>query len=275
MWRYSGNTLAKCHMGLVIPAPAGIQRRIASAKGGFLMCKSFSQKRMKSDRRHRGGFTLIEVVAGVFLLALMLATVTVAFRRTTEAVIDKSFQERAGAVAQRRLELLVASRQEPNTINLHGRDEFDPVFRWEVSLSREVIGNDSPREDLSNTIIKAVVKVTSDSEASTTGSVVQMIRYFASLLPLPGNDVAVPLVPEQEEAPWYIELREKLGREPTIDETLDAMVKMLELPPELLSLGRDAENDDDDDDDDEDAMENLDASDQEDREEGAEEEQED
>ncbi|MHA1565365.1 MAG: type II secretion system protein [Alphaproteobacteria bacterium] len=200
---------------------------------------------MNGPSRRRGGFTLVEAVAGVLLLALMLATVTVAFQRTVESVIDKSFQERAGAVAQRRLELLIASRQEPNTINLHGRDEFDPVFRWEVSLAREVVGNEAPRDDLSNTIIKAVVKVTSDSETSGTEPEVQMTRYFASLLPLPGFDVAVPLVPEQEEAPWYIELREKLGREPTIEETLDEMVRILELPPELLALGADAEDGED------------------------------
>ena len=200
------------------------------------MCDCLGKKAKRFASGCGCGFTLIEVVAGMFLLAAMLAAVTVAFHRTTESVIEKSFEERAGAVAQRRLELLIASGQEPNTISLRGRDEFDPVFLWEISLSREVVGAGSPRDDLSNTIIKAVVKVASDSESGDPELDVQMVRYFASLLPLPGFDVAVPLVPEQEEAPWYIELRERLGREPTIEETLEEMVKLMELPPELLTL---------------------------------------
>lgn len=202
---------------------------------------------MAIERKRLGGrgFTLIEVVAGVFLLAIMLATVTVAFHRTVEAVIDKSFEERAGAVAQRRLELLIASRQEPNTINLRGRDEFDPIFRWELSLSREAVGNKPPREDLSNTVIKVVVRVTTDEEGGRESSIVQMTRYFASLLPLPGSDVAVPLIPEQKEAQWYVELRDRLGREPTMEETLQEMVRVLDLPEDLMFLDVDDDEDED------------------------------
>lgn len=195
---------------------------------------SYIRNVMNNRPRRPSAFTLIEVVAGVFLLALMLATITVAFQRTSQAVIDKTFKERAAAVAQRRLELLLASRQEPNTLGLRGRDELDPVFRWDLDLSRETVGNDPPRDDLSNTVIKAVITVTSDP-TTTTMPDLKMVRYFASLLPLPGHDIAVPLIPEQEEALWYIELRERLGREPTIEEALEEMVSILELPPETLT----------------------------------------
>ena len=191
----------------------------------------------------RGAFTLIEVIAGVFLLAMMLATIAVAFHRTTSAVIDKAFRERAGAVAQRQLELLIASGQEPNSLSLRGRDEFDPIFQWELTLSREVVGRNAAREDLSNTVIKATVTVTDDVQGLAAADKIQMTRYFASLLPLPGHDIAVPLIPEQQEAPWYIELRDRLGREPTIDESFQEMARIFELPPDLMAAPEDEDED--------------------------------
>jgi len=61
---------------------------------------------------------------------------------------------------------------------------------------------------------------------------VELIRYFSTygLAPLPGRAVAVPITNEYEEPEWYTILRESLGREPTMEETLQYLIATGELP---------------------------------------------
>ena len=179
------------------------------------------------------GFTFIEAIASLALLAVMLTTILLAYNRTVDSVSMQTIRQRATAVAQRHMEMLMASLQEPNNIGLPTRDEIDPDFNWQLDLSRITIDSLPPNKDLSNTIIKATVKVTSESSADRQMPSVELMRYFADLIPMPGHAVAVPITAEYEEPQWYLELKQKLGREPTLDETLRQMFDMGDLPQEI------------------------------------------
>jgi len=194
--------------------------------------------------KRRAGFTLVEVVAALFLISLILAGAMVAYSRTTDSIIRQSFMERAASVAQRRLELLLASRQEPDGIDRQGHDDQDPDFYWEMNLTRVVVGGQLPKADLSNTVIQAEVRVTYDGIESTSREPFVMARCFSYLKPLPGQSVAVPLTNVAEEPQWYIDLRERLGRDPTADESFEEMDRLGLLPPGMIEMLRDLESED-------------------------------
>ena len=214
---------------------------------------------LKHGRRPTG-FTLVEVAVSVLLLGILLGGVLVAFQRSTDRVVVQSMRDRALGVAQRKMELLLASFQEPSSTELQGQDEIDPVFNWEIALSREVIGEKAPAKDLSNTVIKAKIIATSNiNETADENSRVELVRYFTKLKPLPGQAIAVPLTREIEEPQWYLELRQKLGREPSVDEVMKELVKRGELSEDFLELQNEPEDDLDFDEEDsqEELLENL------------------
>jgi hypothetical protein len=174
------------------------------------------------------------------LLALMLTGVLVAYRRTMNAISRHTIRQHAAAIAQTRMETLLAIRQEPNSADLSGRDELQGEYTWEYTLSREVIGSAVPAKDLSNTVIKAVVTVRHEGDLYEDDPVeVELTRYFGSLKPIPGQPVAVPLTPEIEEPDWYLALKEKLGREPTAEEAMAELLRNEDLPPDLAELLQD------------------------------------
>ncbi|MBN1845478.1 MAG: type II secretion system protein, partial [Sedimentisphaerales bacterium] len=52
-----------------------------------------------------GGFTLVEVMASVLILAILLAGVLMVYRRTTDGLEREGLRQAAGIVAQRRMEI--------------------------------------------------------------------------------------------------------------------------------------------------------------------------
>jgi type II secretory pathway pseudopilin PulG len=177
------------------------------------------------------GFTLIEAVAGILILVIMLGTFIVAFQQTVDAAAMASLRERATEVAQRHLEMLLANPQEPNSIGLPSIDEIDPLFVWQMNLKRITIGTRGTYQNLSNTVIEATVSAQCASDENRSIQPVKLTRYFATMKPKPGNTIAVPLTPDQENI-WYIELKQKLGREPTLKESLEYMLQLEGLPAE-------------------------------------------
>ena len=198
---------------------------------GHIMLRRKAEIMMKPKRR---AFTLIEVVASLAFIAVMLTGVLVAFRKTVDYSVGHILDERSAAVAQRQMELLLASGQEPESVDMQGYDEMDERFRWQLSLRRVAVGGGQPLPDLTNTVIEATVTVEYDEVATIDHEPFTMVRYFAQLRPLPGQAIAVPLRSEIEEPFWYVALREKLGREPTIDEVLAEMSRQDLVPPEFM-----------------------------------------
>ena len=182
----------------------------------------------------RRAFTLIEVVASMLILGVIFGSVLLSFDRGTDAAVVQSVRERAVAVAQRRIETLLATRLEPNSTPQHGQDEVDELFSWTLNLSRESVTSTPPKSDLSNTVIKAVITVYCDSLADAGFGQVELVRYLESLTPMPGREIAVPITGDDEGLLWYADLRERLGREPTLDETLGEMVRLGQISPDVL-----------------------------------------
>ena len=168
------------------------------------------------------------------ILAFMLTGIIVAFERTVDSASRQSLREQAVAVAQRHMELLLANPQEPNSTGLPEIDEIAPFFTWQLNLERVAASTSAARRDLTNTAIVATVRVDCALPEAQPFEPVELIRYFATLRPKPGQTVAVPLTSDKQEALWYIELKEKLGREPTLRETLQQLLKVEDIPPELL-----------------------------------------
>ncbi|MBN2210324.1 MAG: type II secretion system protein [Sedimentisphaerales bacterium] len=196
-------------------------------------------------RGRRAAYTLIEVMTTLVIISILFGGVLAAYERVLDAFIDADMHERAMTVAQRQMERLIASRQEPNSVDLMGVDELDPDFEWEMTLKREPLPGAKPPVSLPQTVIVATVTVTQvnqrdlayedEEEVNTEGvetKKVELVRYFPWLTPRLGETIAVPLGPEVFEEPaWLIELRQELGREPTLDE----IIRKLGLPmPEEL-----------------------------------------
>jgi len=181
-------------------------------------------------------FTLIEVVASLLLLAILFSGILVAFTRSMDRALLHRLDERAVAVAQRRIEMLLASRQVPESSQLQGRDEIDPLFIWQLSLERVPVGGNRATENLSNTVIKAVVKVTHEGDLRPDAAALEMVRYFAVLKPPAGRPTAVPTSYDSQDPLWYLQLQSKLGREPTVEETFAEMAKQGLLPAGVIEL---------------------------------------
>ncbi|MBN1765715.1 MAG: type II secretion system protein [Sedimentisphaerales bacterium] len=179
------------------------------------------------------GFTLIEVIASVIILSLLITSVLMTYRRTLDSVIRYSMRERAITVAQRHMESLLTTLEEPNsTTGIATRDDLDPDFLWQMDLERISIDSSAPKTDLSNTVIQASVKVKpAVPDKNQKSREVELVRYFAMLKPLPGHAVAVPLTPDEPD--WYLELKAKLGREPTAMEILQYFIEIGDLPADM------------------------------------------
>jgi len=175
-------------------------------------------------------FTLVEIVASVAVLAILLSGIMVAHNRTTDMIVRQTLMDRACDVAQRQMEILIATRQEPTPEQLTGRDEIDPLFTWTMTLKRESFAGSST--NLSSPI-KATLRINWDSMHHQDPAVVEFIRYFSRLKPPPGQSVAVPIIRETKQPKWYEDLLGELGREPTIEETLKRLIEMGELPEEM------------------------------------------
>jgi len=180
------------------------------------------------------GFTLLEAIVSSVLLISILATIVVAFYNTTDSVDKQILRRRAYAVAQRHMELLLASQQEPESYGLPNPDDLDLFFNWQLDLKRTSADDSPPKPNLSNTVIVATVTVDCIYPESKPFELVELTRYFATLKPKPGEAIAVPLTQDKEEELWMIKLREKLGREPTTTEILQHLFKIEGLPQELL-----------------------------------------
>lgn len=167
------------------------------------------------------------------LLAMLLAGIVTAFHRTNQRIGEYDLRRRALAVAERQMEYLISTRQEPNAVDMDGIDDIDPLFVWEMNLKRISVDGSTPRKDLSNTVIEAVVVVTPENDIAQLEAV-ELVRRFADLKPRPGETIAVPYEYEFEEPDWYIALRQRLGREPTAEETFREMFRV-----EGLELGED------------------------------------
>ncbi len=171
-----------------------------------------------------GGFTLVEAVVSVLLLGILLGGVMVAHERTCDAVARQSMRTRAAAVAERQIELLMASRQEPNSPSFHGEDEQTPEFTWQMDLQRVPVGEGAPGSAASS-VIQATVRVYTKGERSGQGEpLIELVRCFGTseLTPVTGESVAVPFMTEEELI--YQDLENRLGREPTLIEVLQEMV---------------------------------------------------
>jgi len=181
-------------------------------------------------------FTLVEVVVSVLLLVILLSGVFDAYRRTSDRIMQQILRERAASVAQRRMEFLLASRQEPNSHALHGRDEIDPTFNWRLNLQREYIPSLAAQSKISSSVIKATIIVEAGLPEREKQPLVQLVRLFGSLKPLPGQDLAVPFLQEEQEPAWYAELKAKLGREPTLEEALFVLMQSGDISDEEFEI---------------------------------------
>ena len=192
---------------------------------------------LRPPLRHRRcrAFTLVEVAASTLLLGILLSVVVVAFNRSVDSITDNRLRAAASSVAQRRIETVMATMQEPNDHELHGRDELDPRFLWTLKLTREPVQGYGDSQDLETSVIRAQVNVQAADDSSGGGPLLELTRYFSTLEPLEGETVAVPFQSEQPqvEEPWIDELRDTLGREPTLDELLQEMIKRGEISPEM------------------------------------------
>ncbi|MCF7956823.1 MAG: prepilin-type N-terminal cleavage/methylation domain-containing protein [Phycisphaerae bacterium] len=197
-----------------------------------------------SAETHRGhqrpGFTLIEAVAAMFILTLAMTGIIVAYHRTLESVGEQILRERALAVAQRHMESLLGTLEEPNSIVTSGHDKIDPFFNWKMELKRIAVGEKKARSDGANTVISARVTVSCDREGAKSFKPISLTRYFSKLKPTEGNAIAVPLemeMPEDEQ--WYQDLEKELGRKPTPDDIMAHFLKTMIAPNDN---DRDADN---------------------------------
>ena len=181
--------------------------------------------------RRAGGFSLLEAVVSVLILGMIVGGMIVAYSKTTDKLLVVSERASAMAVAQRQMENLLDSRMEPNAHELHGQDELDPRFNWRLVMSRESVPGSTGGLSAANTVIKATLQV--ESVFLDENEPVELIRYLGSLEPLPGQAMAVPF--PQEKEPWLEELREKYGREPTLDEIIQEMIRRGEISPDMAT----------------------------------------
>ena len=170
---------------------------------------------MNLHTRVNKGFTLIEVAASVVLLSILLSGVYMLLQNSTKSVANNLIRERALEVARRHMEMLLVTKQEPDSTGLETIDELDPDFTWTLDLEREAL--EGMAATLEKTLIHATITVKS-SLSDNTIAPVELHRFFASLKPKPGNAVAVPLTQTYEMDDTYKRLFELLGREPTAAE---------------------------------------------------------
>ena len=165
-------------------------------------------------------FTLVEVMCSVMLLGILLTSVMTVYQRTTDGIVEKVMMEDAMEVAQRRMEILIASEQEPESSERSGQDDINESYFWALELVREQV-SDAPLT-LKNSIIKATVTVGWEHTDSLV--TVELVRFFSDLKPIEGQTVTVPIIANTQKPEWYDELVLKYGRDPTQHEILEHML---------------------------------------------------
>ena len=165
-------------------------------------------------------FTLVEVMCSVMLLGILLSSVMTVYQRTTDGIVKKVMMEDAMEVAQRRMEMLIASEQEPESSERSGQDDVNESYFWALELVREQV-SDAPLT-LKNSYIKATVTVGWEHADSLV--TVELVRFFSDLKPIEGQTVTVPIIANTQKPEWYDELVLKYGRDPTQHEILEHML---------------------------------------------------
>ena len=178
---------------------------------------------MPVKSNNQKGFTLIEVIAATILLGLLLAGAYSILNESTRQVTRSLIAQRAAEVARRQMELLITTRQEPDSTGLETDDLQDPAFSWKMDLKRVPVGEKAAT--LNNTVIHATVTVSYLGDGKPMEPY-ELHRFFESLNPKGDNSIAVPLQPAYEQDEFYLKLKEKLGREPTSQELFEAMMQM-------------------------------------------------
>jgi prepilin-type N-terminal cleavage/methylation domain-containing protein len=165
-------------------------------------------------------FTLVEVMCSVMLLGILLSSVMTVYQRTTDGIVKKVMMEDAMEVAQRRMEILIASEQEPESSERSGQDDINESYFWSLELVREQV-SDAPLT-LKNSYIKATVTVGWEHTDSLV--TVELVRFFSDLKPIEGQTVTVPIIANTQKPEWYDELVLKYERDPTQQDILEHML---------------------------------------------------
>ncbi|MHC5145748.1 MAG: prepilin-type N-terminal cleavage/methylation domain-containing protein [Planctomycetota bacterium] len=82
-------------------------------------------------RPHRRAFTLVEVSAGLALLALILSSVMVLMNRYVDTVVDLGLREEAFEVARGNMEQLLSEAKLSDTVEF-GDSELNPEIEWQT-----------------------------------------------------------------------------------------------------------------------------------------------
>ncbi len=178
---------------------------------------------IKRARQSEKGFTLTEAVAAVVLLGMLLGGIYSVLSNSSTSVSRTLLRERAVEVARRHMEMLLVTKQEPESTGLETVDDLDEDFIWQLDLEREPVGQVAAT--LENTIIHATVTVSYNGQDNNMNPV-ELHRFFATLKPKPGNVVAVPLKTAYEYDESYQDLKNLLGRDPTVEEMIEYQFKM-------------------------------------------------
>ncbi len=89
------------------------------------------RRALKPVRRQTGGFTLVEVVAAMMLLAILLSSVLVLMNRYTGAVIDMHLRQQAFELARANMEQLL-SEPKLSDVSEYGTSDANPDLEWET-----------------------------------------------------------------------------------------------------------------------------------------------
>lgn len=189
----------------------------------------------RNPRRQIAAFTLIEALAGLILLGILFTMVFTSYEKTMDGVTNQIIEERGIAVCQRHMENLLATLQEPNSINLPTQDEIDPFFNWELDLRRITMNDAAPNPEYTNTLIVATITARYDAMedelAQGRADPIELVRFLPwnGLKPMPGRAIAVPVTHEYEEPEWLLELKKKTGgRDPTVEEIIQHLFPEME-----------------------------------------------
>ena len=163
---------------------------------------------MQVKAHNQKAFTLIEVIAATILLGLLLSGAYSVLHQSTSQVLRSTIAQRATEVARRQMELLITTRQEPETTGLENIDEEDPDFSWTIEAKRETPCDKTI--DLKNSVIHITITVKYLGDGNFMEPY-QLHRFFEYLEPKPGNTIAVPLQNAYENDPLFRELLEKYG----------------------------------------------------------------
>ncbi len=192
-------------------------------------------------------FTLIEAVASIALLAMIISFILQAYHPAVDNVTRQMVRERGMAVCQRHMEHLLATLQEPNSLNLPEQDVTDPQFTWELDLERITINDVPPNRQYTNTVIVVTLTARSLHEEFSDEEPIQLVRYLPwnGLKPLPGRPLAVPYTHEYEEPDWFKELKKQNdGKDPTLEQMIKYLFPDMDMEEQMEQMDDETENED-------------------------------